>query len=755
MLAVTTDMKAPKDLNAVAVSISTNNKVKTSFIGRVTPQGDILLPGTVAIAEPDEKDATVRIRVMAFQNQKPRVIRDVRTTVPTGGRIALLRIPLNFVNDGKVVGDLLSKDLIPSPIPGSEALGPPATPDNTGTSADTSGDLDFALFGYAPKDCLNIDTETIIDGECKDSFIDSSTLPEFDAAQLGDSTGQSGACFSVGQCFATATGLGQSTTTPVADGGTSGGGDASTSAPDGSAGGNDDAGFDAGPKPFKDFRPAAVTFDRATCSLALNGADPARLNIAIVTPETGECVRPGECYIPIDHGATGWQEDASGRVQLPSYLCKLLDAKGLRLATSSDTCAAKTESNPICTPKIGDDAGISTVVDGGADAIAPSTAFSVPEDFAAAVAISGSTLYFASQSRQGFVDLAAPAAKPAPISGIAVAGSAHLPWRFSPAPGGAALVNGSVTGYVLGLQGGSQSITFPKPIVDVAAIDTGFVWSTTQSLQTESFYIAPPLPFQTGETRVADVTATGSIGGQYVLVGDLTGGLRVCQPQFMSCGPVAPAGSARVDGVAFRDGSNGYALTASGLYAVSVNTSINATAVQPIFSDPPAFAGIQEGPLYFAHGVAATGGCVVFSNLNGLFYVTDKGGTFGSPTPLVTPPVGQPILGVAIGPDPSSAGKAAYYTVFAPRDASGGTNGGGVYRVKLPAECTGASSGADAGTPPDSGVVCGPGNCPAGCCQGNACVSGKTDTACGKNGVQCIDCTGFGSTCGAVSQMCN
>src|SRR5438045_995370 len=82
------------------------------------------------------------------------------------------------------------KDLIPPPVPGSEALGPPATPDNTGASADTSGDLDFALFGYAPKDCLNIDTETIIDGECKDSFIDSSTLPEFDSAQLGDSTGQ-------------------------------------------------------------------------------------------------------------------------------------------------------------------------------------------------------------------------------------------------------------------------------------------------------------------------------------------------------------------------------------------------------------------------------------------------------------------------------------------------------------------------------------------------------------------------------------
>src|ERR1044071_4136669 len=96
MLAINTDMKAPKDVNAVSVTISTNGAIKHSFIGRVTPQGEVLLPATLAIVEPDDKSASIRIRVMAFQNQKPRVLRDVRTTAPTGGRTALLRIPLNF-----------------------------------------------------------------------------------------------------------------------------------------------------------------------------------------------------------------------------------------------------------------------------------------------------------------------------------------------------------------------------------------------------------------------------------------------------------------------------------------------------------------------------------------------------------------------------------------------------------------------------------------------------------------------------------
>ena len=92
---------------------------------------------------------------------------------------------------------------------------------------------------------------------------------------------------------------------------------------------------------------AGTLLDSKTCTLQLNGADPARLNLALVTTDVGECVRPGECYVPIDRGPTGWKEDA-GRVQLPLFVCKLLSGKNLRLATSTQTCAAKEESSPIC-----------------------------------------------------------------------------------------------------------------------------------------------------------------------------------------------------------------------------------------------------------------------------------------------------------------------------------------------------------------------------------------------------------------------
>ena len=103
---------------SVSVTISTNGAIKHSFIGRVTPQGEVLLPATLAIVQPDDAGATIRVRVMAFQNTRPRVLRDVRTTVPTGGRTALLRIPLNFVNDGMINGPSLPAGLVPDPVPG-------------------------------------------------------------------------------------------------------------------------------------------------------------------------------------------------------------------------------------------------------------------------------------------------------------------------------------------------------------------------------------------------------------------------------------------------------------------------------------------------------------------------------------------------------------------------------------------------------------------------------------------------------------
>jgi len=333
ILAINTDMKAPKDVNAVSVTISTGGAIKHSFIGRVTPQGEVLLPATLAIVEPDDKGASIRIRVMAFQDRKPRVLRDVRTTVPSDGRTALLRIPLNFVNDGSTKSADIPDGIIPPPLAGTGGT-------SSSSGAPTNAAADFDFFGSFQPDCPDFETQTFIDGACQDNAIDPATLPDFDEAAIGDGT-DPGVCFDVAKCFATAQIVqGGTDVQPIEDGGR----EASVAPKEAGAEAGADGDGGAG---FKDYRIAAVTLDRSSCALALNGTSAARLNLALVTAQTGECVRPGECYIPIDRGDTGWKEEG-GRVQLPRFVCTLLQTKNLRLATGDGACAAKEVSNPIC-----------------------------------------------------------------------------------------------------------------------------------------------------------------------------------------------------------------------------------------------------------------------------------------------------------------------------------------------------------------------------------------------------------------------
>lgn len=762
MLAITTDMKAPKDVNAVAVSITTNGLVKASFIGRVTPQGDILLPGTLAIVEPDDKNAVIRIRVMAFQNQKPRVIRDVRTTAPPDGRTALLRIPLNFVNDGKVAGNSLPDGLVPDPVPGTEALSPPASATSStgsGTAAGdagmvgtkdlsaSGGDFDFML-NFQPKDCLNPQDETIINGECHDSFIDSSTLPDFDTAELGDSTGQTGACFDLAKCFASAVGAGQGN--GPTDAGS--GGDARTPVPPPDAGQDIP---DASPKPFKDFRPAAITFDKNTCTIQLNGADPGRLNIAIVTPDTGECVRAGECYVPIDRGTAGWQDDGAGRVQLPSYLCKFLDSKGLSLATSTDLCAAKLESNPICTPKAGDDAGIFPAAEAGGPDGGPVVPFAIPENFPSALAAFGPSLYFAGSTRVGVQDLTNPLAKATAIGGIPAAASGHIPWRFGLAGGGLVLANNTNAGYVLGGTT-SQSVTVPQATLAGVGVGAEFLWASTVATGPALTLSSPggggPKAVG-GEVFIQTPTALAATGFQdLAMVGDQSGFLSACSIlTSKTCGPSATL-LGQVDNIVMTGPFSGYALTTKGIYGFTVSTQTMGTTAFSLTADT--LNGIDEAGGHFAHSLSGVGKCVVYSSARGLDYVVDTGGKSGGGGPILAAAQGKPILGVVVGPD--SAGQpAAYYAVFASL-----ADGGGVYRSALPADCIGGGTATDAGAPKDAGMDgaggCSPASCPTGCCSAAlGCQPGVADNACGPTQGVCQDCTAIGSTCGVAQKMCN
>src|SRR5205085_12585095 len=187
---INTDMKAPKDVNAVSVTVSANGQIIHSAIGRVTPQGEVLLPATLAIAEGDDANKSIRIRVMAFQDKKARGLRDVRTSIPKGGRVALLRIPLNFVNDASATGNPLPNGVVPDPIPGTG--GTTSGGSTSGGPTVSAGEFDF--FNEFQPTCPDPITQTIIDGVCQDNFVDPETLPEFDAAAVGDST-NAGSCF--------------------------------------------------------------------------------------------------------------------------------------------------------------------------------------------------------------------------------------------------------------------------------------------------------------------------------------------------------------------------------------------------------------------------------------------------------------------------------------------------------------------------------------------------------------------------------
>ena len=153
----------------------------------------------------------------------------------------------------------------------------------------------------------------------------------------------------------------------------------------------------------------------------------------------------------------------NGRVQLPRYVCKLLSGKNLRLATSSDVCAAKEESNPICTPKAGNDATESPA--------------STPAERHRACLL----------HRRGLRDLRV-ALKGRSSTSRASRASAKWIWRSgrsrsrstaspgiatcrgaSARPGGVALTNGSATGYVARAGNGATPVRSRRHIIDVAA----------------------------------------------------------------------------------------------------------------------------------------------------------------------------------------------------------------------------------------------------------------------------------------------
>jgi formylglycine-generating enzyme required for sulfatase activity len=299
VLAVSTDMQTPKDIDVVSIFVSTSGVPKFDYLGRVQPDGTVSLPSTLAIVEPDDDSAQVRIRVIGFQNQagveNARVLRDVLTTVPHQQTV-LLRVALSFLDDGSASGTL----------PAS------AVPDSAKGVAD-------GLTQFDPTSLTNIQTTcdftknlTMISGECKLDGIDSSTLPAYDGSDVfGDaglkSDGMPASCFDVARCFAAAA--------PVAN------------------------------------------VDTGHCTFTLPpGVDASKVNLALETPTTGACVGP-KCFVPLENDAAdGWSAKGSAVSMLPG-VCKRLTAGATLYQAASTGCAPKAQELPVCQLAEGSDGG--------------------------------------------------------------------------------------------------------------------------------------------------------------------------------------------------------------------------------------------------------------------------------------------------------------------------------------------------------------------------------------------------------------
>ncbi len=104
MLAVSSDMAAPKDINFVGLTIKSGGREVFATRAEVGANGEVHFPATLAVLAPEDAKQPVRIRVIAYSNATARVLRDMTVTVPPN-RTGQLRIALNFLSLGSGIGE--------------------------------------------------------------------------------------------------------------------------------------------------------------------------------------------------------------------------------------------------------------------------------------------------------------------------------------------------------------------------------------------------------------------------------------------------------------------------------------------------------------------------------------------------------------------------------------------------------------------------------------------------------------------------
>jgi hypothetical protein len=292
MLVTSTDLEIPKDISKVGIQVKDGNGVERygnwyTLGSRSDDRTE--LPATLAII-PGTANDPVHIRIFSQQRDgKIVTLSEATTTVPRD-RMALLRMPIEWLSVGMV-----------KPVESSSGVdaGNPAFPDEAAfASTVTTCDA-----GKTPRA-----------GTCESAEVDSAALPTYTPGQVyggGDGSGN-GACFDTATCFATAAPLAMIDAT--------------------------DCLFDT-----NTVRDATADNAQRNLSLALVAADGSGIcgsNGCIVPLDF---VEPGGPW-------SGWTVQDRTKAKLPNAVCEKLRDGSLRAVVATTACSSKTPESPTCGP---------------------------------------------------------------------------------------------------------------------------------------------------------------------------------------------------------------------------------------------------------------------------------------------------------------------------------------------------------------------------------------------------------------------
>nr|MBP9114651.1 hypothetical protein [Polyangiaceae bacterium] len=281
VIAIQTDMSARKDIDAVGIVITRDRQVVYEGVQAIAPT--VYFPSTL-VAYSYDKPAPIMVRVYAFKEGKARILRKAITIVPAD-RKALLRMPIDWVNDGSAEGQIAVSDRLAQVIDAN------------------AQEKDFEPVGEPKLVSVCGANQTMIDGTCTDARIDPATLPDYKPEEVfggGDGDAGGGVCFDTLSCFADSTPVNK-TPWEVRDG-------------------------------------ACVAEPASDLANAL----------AFRLPPGGDGFCSGQaCFVPVDTDTTGAAiRLENGLLRTPERFCEKL-SQGRALVRSA-SCAAKKKETPVC-----------------------------------------------------------------------------------------------------------------------------------------------------------------------------------------------------------------------------------------------------------------------------------------------------------------------------------------------------------------------------------------------------------------------